>query len=441
MHLSKYNIYFPFKNLNKNFIINPYYGKYVIVSNDTYSMLRASDMTSLINNEALVSSYIINDLDEMPDVDNENDFVKNDFFIFLTLDCNLKCIYCFQRINENYNKNQYILNKHQIDNVFKFIESITKNTYAPNIYVFGGEPLLNDSTFELVKYINETCNVIQGKVAIITNGYNIINYPELSNMKNINYIQVTIDGPRDLHNKRRLSKDGTGTFDQIIKGINLLADSQINLSVRINIDSQNINSLETLAEYFYEIEWHKIGNLTSFCGPYRDLSCYNYRYQMQEHDAIEEIFNLYKRNDKTKIIKLMGWPGIDYIAKLIYSNDYKSTKTKFCIGNYGRWAFTPDNLVYPCGTSGGNSKCAIGEYYPEIKINNDELNAWRERSIFNISKCSTCNLSLICGGGCALQSFIKNGNIYNPYCPNIYNNIKIYLKHILEGFENETQRI
>jgi uncharacterized protein len=432
MHISKYNIYFPFEEKNKNVIINPYHGKYLVVSNDTYRALLSNNIAGLAEYQPLKENKLINDEAEVV-VDHPDQNSVHDFFIFVTMACNLNCIYCFQHKNQDYSTTGSLLTFAQIDRIFEFIEKTTGQNYTPNVYIFGGEPLLNDKTFRLISYINEKSNGIKTDLAVITNGFNLKRYhKKLAELENIKHIQVTVDGPKDLHDQRRMRPNGAGSFENIIEGINSLIDSPLNLSVRINIDSQNIMALEMLAEYFHEIGWDSPRNLTIFCGPYRDLLCYNYQYQLAEDEALDVILSLYQKSERAHLIKLLAWPGIDYISELVATNDYPSLRDKFCIANHGRWAFTPDNLLYPCGTAGGNKTCAIGEYYPNMKINDHELKKWRRRSTFRISKCRKCSLSLICGGGCALQASIKNGDIRRPFCPNIYNNINVYLKHFLE---------
>lgn len=195
MQLSKYNILFPFKEKNRNIIINPYHGKYVVVPNDIHEQIQNNDLTTLIKNDYLVKNMIINDVDETLKYNLENRN-RNDFFIFLTFSCNLRCIYCFQRKNKDYSVDSQILTEKQVDNIFQFIKKNTNEDYAPNVYLFGGEPLLNDATFQLIQYINSKSNDIRSNLAIITNGINLTHYHQkIAEMKNITHIQVTVDGP------------------------------------------------------------------------------------------------------------------------------------------------------------------------------------------------------------------------------------------------------
>ena len=52
---------------------------------------------------------------------------------------------------------------------------------------------------------------------------------------------MTIDGPKDVHDSRRISCDGKSTFDLLISNVNKLIDSGLDVIVRINVDKENIN--------------------------------------------------------------------------------------------------------------------------------------------------------------------------------------------------------
>ncbi len=64
----------------------------------------------------------------------------------------------------------------------------------------------------------------------------------------LSYIQVTLDGERKIHNKRRVFHDGSGSFDAIWQNIRLALEKQIEVYIRVNVDSDNLESLPALAD-------------------------------------------------------------------------------------------------------------------------------------------------------------------------------------------------
>ena len=64
----------------------------------------------------------------------------------------------------------------------------------------------------------------------------------------LSYIQVTLDGERKIHNKRRVFHDGSGSFDAIWQNIRLALEKQIEVYIRVNVDSDNLESLPAVAD-------------------------------------------------------------------------------------------------------------------------------------------------------------------------------------------------
>lgn len=168
MQLSRYNIPFQFKDKNKNVIINPVYGKFVVVSNETYDRIEANDIGQLLTDDYLRCQNII--VDDEPDIAiPPPGKARHDFFIFLTFDCNLRCTYCFQH-DSSYTRNQLYLDEAHVDNCFDFMADVAKGTEAPNIILFGGEPLLDSRTVGLIRYIHEKNKAFKASMTMVTIG-------------------------------------------------------------------------------------------------------------------------------------------------------------------------------------------------------------------------------------------------------------------------------
>ena len=66
--------------------------------------------------------------------------------------------------------------------------------------------------------------------------------------QNVTHAQVTVDGPPDIHNKRRCLPDGSDTFFKILKNISEASDF-IRISIRVNIDKTNLTRADEILEY------------------------------------------------------------------------------------------------------------------------------------------------------------------------------------------------
>jgi len=65
----------------------------------------------------------------------------------------------------------------------------------------------------------------------------------------------------------------------------------------------------------------------------------------------------------------------------------------------------------------GNPRYKLGTYAPKPFRDETAIAAWRERSVFTIEKCKSCELATVCGGGCGAIAVQKSlGNVLSPDC-------------------------
>lgn len=145
--------------------------------------------------------------------------------LLFTQKCNMACTYCFEP-----DKNQKKMTKQQI---IDFVDNIS----ATSLMVFGGEPLLDidllSTLYDAIeaKQMDETLKqqLLKSftlKDNLITNGTLI--EKNLDIIKKYHFVlQISIDGPKELHNLNRIYRGGAGTYDDIIKGIDLCIANDI----------------------------------------------------------------------------------------------------------------------------------------------------------------------------------------------------------------------
>lgn len=72
-------------------------------------------------------------------------------------------------------------------------------------------------------------------------------------------VGVSIDGPRDLHDKHRVSRGGAGTFDAVIGGIRALRDFGIGFEVICVLTSHSLDRGQELYEFFRDLGASTVG--------------------------------------------------------------------------------------------------------------------------------------------------------------------------------------
>ena len=441
MYVSKYNVLLDVENHTEKILINPLSQSMDVVDgeDELCSLLKGQGSTERIRDSDLTYLYKRGYIFKGPEEEENliSEAIKKDdkekypcdFLLYPTFHCNFRCTYCFQEELCKYS----FISKEYVKKAFEAIETVCGDLKIelPLLYLFGGEPLLKGKRAkETITYILQQAYKRGFRTAIITNGSNVGYYSPLLRKYEVEFIQVTLDGPQHIHDSRRIYANGKGTFNDIKKGIESIIDSNIKILVRMNLDSQNIDYVPEFADFVYESGWDK-DNVTVFVGPYRDLLCRNYKYQLPEHVMLKRMFSLYEENPATRIIKLLAWPGVDYVLHFLHTRELPPPRVSYCISSYGRFGFDAEGFIYACGNAAGNKEYAIGRYYPEVTFDEERVTMWRKRRFITMPRCRECAIALLCGGGCTLQSFLKYKGM-NPYCPEILENLKVAVTYYFD---------
>ena len=156
-----------------------------------------------------------------------------------TLECNFNCWYCYEKHTKG-----KISDKVK-NNVLKFVDKLIENKISGiDLSWFGGEPLLCfDEVYEISRDIKNKCEEhnINFSNSVTTNGY-LIDEGMIDKLKEIelNRYQITLDGTREIHNKNRFVEEGKGTYDTILKNMDILCQKipDANITLRINYSNK-----------------------------------------------------------------------------------------------------------------------------------------------------------------------------------------------------------
>ncbi len=152
--------------------------------------------------------------------------------------CNLACDYCYQGAGSERSKGTGMSNKD--------LEKITKELLSSprrdiQFLWHGGEPLLAGinfyrTAFELQKKYNiHECSIWNG---FQTNGL-LLNDEWLEFIKDYKFgVSISFDGLESIHNKHRITHQGEGTYNQLLRAFNLLRNADIPFNVITVINNE-----------------------------------------------------------------------------------------------------------------------------------------------------------------------------------------------------------
>lgn len=166
-----------------------------------------------------------------------------------TLDCNLRCWYCY----EKHNKRAYMSND-TIHSIHQFVtRKLTNETEKVELSFFGGEPLLT-AKVRAIPLAKDIINLCRGKginisLHFTTNGY-LLTTKIVDAIAGLNIptaFQIAFDGGREIHNETK-NRNGIGTYDTVLNNIDYALSKHLKVNIRCNYTSHNIASFRNLVD-------------------------------------------------------------------------------------------------------------------------------------------------------------------------------------------------
>ena len=414
---SKYNIFSKLEDSNDYFILNLLSKNADILNPVLAKEYLESKFTN--NTDWIKKGYLVDPSDEEKKYKHAYlDFIQNreqdelQLFLVTTYNCNFNCSYCYQ---DKYGQNNEIIDIKTIEGFFNYIKKHFAGV-KKYITVFGGEPLLPGKKAKSViseiinKSIRENIDL-----SFVTNGYTLTEYKNILNKGNIREIQITLDGLEDIHNKRRPHKNGSGTFNEIVKGIDTVLELKIPVNLRIVIDKENIKELISLAEYAKNKGWAKNPFFKTQLGRNYELHyCQKNKNILYDRLSMYKgIYNLIKENP---VILEFHKPAFSISRFLFDNGELPEPLFDSCPGCKTEWAFDLTGNIYSCTATVGKPGESLGTYYPEETRKDEVIEKWEERDVISIPDCRECNMQLACGGGCGSVAKNRSGKILSPDC-------------------------
>lgn len=329
-----------------------------------------------------------------------------------TSNCNFRCIYCYEKESIR-NKS---MTKEIEDAIVNFIEQLKDDISSLSIAWYGGEPLMRFDIIErLSKKIIRLCkeNDIKYFSSIVTNGY-LLNEEMAKKINdcNISKIQITIDGPQEIHDERRILANGDGTFEKILNNIIKYKRILPPIDLRINVDKTNVDQIKELYNILKDNDLLEIinpylGHVKSSNGCYKDEKCIS----VEDYSKITFDFQeLIKRNIYTFYpIRRTSLCGADSLYSFVIDSDGELYK---CWDDIGIKEKSAGNILN-------------GTYVNMVNVNYMTLDATQNE------KCRTCKYLPICMGGCPVHFAEQDNCTYFKY------NFDKYLRKVAEELENK----
>lgn len=304
-----------------------------------------------------------------------------------TLACNFQCTYCYE---DNKCGN---MTRENCDRLLGYIKSKIKGLKKIEIVWYGGEPLLaRKNIIYLSERLINLCdeNGVTYKASMVTNGSLFGSNMDLLELARIKMVQITLDGPPEIHNSRRLCKDIKDNFSVIVQNINLLLEKDIEVVIRVNIDKNNISSigemLSVLSKRLYSkkvyFAFARVTACTDACSAV-EKECFS---SQEFSSKYFELYDLIKKYGFEKGTRMKyARPKLNFCGADIYNS--------FVVDAYG--------YIYKCWHDVGDKKRSVGDVSDiDAALNSNKCEKWLFSDATINESCKTCKVLPLCMGGC-----------------------------------------
>lgn len=436
MKASHYNLYA--KNKTKNTVcFNTKLDAFCILSNKDLELLKTNipllaSQSPNVYNALVEKGFIIEDnIDEYKQLCEEYESATNNNSIYRltilpSLDCNLRCWYCF----EKHIQGSHLENKTS-DSIFRFVENLFENNpnlEALDVELFGGEPLLyfEKELYPLLNKIKNHINDLGKNVSFffVTNAV-CINEETIPLFKELKAnFQISIDGFKDRHDKIKFIPDTQiGTYNHVIQIIHRLTEEidSCYINLRINYDDETLSHMEELIKDLSSINRNKIG--IHLERVWQTIGFSNY-----ENEELKSIINTWMLNGFT--ISYMNMHRRSYACNASVNNQ--------CIISY-------NGEIY---------KCAGRDFTPKHKdgvLNTDGSITWDKKKLeerlniqtYNNDMCRDCKFLPLCWGPCSQKQMESKDKDFTRYCQkrNMEISIADYIRYRFNNAYIKSHRI
>lgn len=354
--------------------------------------------------------------------------------IIPTYNCNFQCSYCY--LSDIQSKDSQWLNTviddDHIERLFKVITHID-GSHRGRLVLYGGEPLLLKNK-KVIENILKRGTMLGYRFTITTNGVSLSDFLDVIQIYNP-VLQITIDGPQSKHDSRRIKKDGSGTFNEILAGVDAALESNLTILLRMNLDSKNLDTLPQMIDFYREKGFYNNPNISIHFSPVFQKSCGTYEFSIPRKDVYKAVVSQTAKQREISQISF-DLQGIKMFETIFQKGGIESPRFWYCDANLGMFIYDPFGDIYVCTEHIGQESTRAGQYYPKLSWN-DSCKRWRERTVFTIPECRKCKYAPFCGGGCGFEALKHYSTLSKPICSNFPNIFNLVIPHLYKTLRDD----
>lgn len=331
-----------------------------------------------------------------------------------THSCNLNCGYCY--IDENAENSR--MDSETLERLVEQTIEVAGEEGRAHFLWHGGEPLLMGMRFyeevlELQGKHKGTTRIVN---SIQTNG-TLLTEDFAKFFKEHKFgVGLSLDGPSEMQDEIRPYKSKKGSFDDVLRGVNIAKEYGIGGGVIIVVNQKN---KDRLAEVYDFLKKEKInGKLNPLIRSGKAIHNFNDLgiTAIEYGKAMNDLFDIWIGEDE---LQVSLDPFDQLISSIVMGVPMGCSHSESCQNNF--YSVGPEGDVYPCGRFDGDLKWRLGNINDsqlKLILEGERRKELLSRTPDVVEGCSDCEYVPLCNSGCLHNAYMVEGNINDRdyYC-------------------------
>ena len=330
--------------------------------------------------------------------------------------CNLSCTYCYKEDLDKPSAGKRM----DVETAVASVEMLLKESPDEPVYTvvfFGGEPLSNRKLIEyMVDYCERRFAEAGKRVEFVMTTNATLLTEEIVDYLNAHRfgLSVSIDGPKTVHDRNRITVGGQGTYDVVRRKADMLLSRYDSRPVGARVTlTKGVTDIETIWNHlFNEMGFAEVGFAPVTSG---DISAYN----LSGEELIEVFANMKALGRKYLEAALehrnIGFSNLHQLLTDIHEGHKKALP---CGAGLKMLSVDHKGELNLCHRFTGSSLPTFGNVHSGVK--QVELNDFLSQRLDRTNTgCDTCRIRNLCSGGCYHESYARYGDPAHPtyhYC-------------------------
>ncbi|UCG48500.1 MAG: radical SAM protein [Phycisphaerales bacterium] len=323
----------------------------------------------------------------------------------LTFSCNLRCPYCFER-------GPRAADGPMTREFAARLVAAVKQRCASDgtrrlcIMLFGGEPLLElDVGLFLLREFAEWCadSGVSFMATMSSNGVLFTKEKVRLLSPYLDSVQVTLDGPRHVHDRIRRTQSGRGTFDRILDSVRMLSKEGIGVHIRTQASLDNAFEIMELLEGLKKDGILGLPKVQASVAVLREFSKWaTCEYRKNYFEPGSEL--------EREVIRL---------SESVLPARRPAVQILPCVADENLFCVDPAGNLFKCITNITNLDRRVG-YLDDsgaFKLT-EHYRARASRNPLTFDDCRACPYLPLCGGGCPTSALNRWKTYGHSYCTN-----------------------